>query len=120
MADTGIMCSGGQVVRKAGKNASTVSVTEAYTNDYIYQAESFINVATKKNWSDAYAGLNVDVKGILTECVSNLAAIYVLEYDMSGANRIEVENRINILRDRAMQCVGMLMGISSTDFMAGA
>ena len=73
MADTGIMCSGGNVIRKAGTNVNATAITENYTNDFIYQAESYINVATKKNWSDAYSGSNVDVKGILTEASSSLA-----------------------------------------------
>ena len=93
-----------EVQRKAGSGASGTSKAEAYVNDYMTQVESFINVVTRKNWSDAYSTLNVDVKGILKEVASNLAAIYVIQYDMSGyTSRVAAEDSINILRDAALR-----------------
>lgn len=110
MSDNGIFATTAEVQRKAGIGASAVSNVEAYINDYMTQAESFINVLTGKNWSDAYTGLNVDKKGILKEAASNLAAIYVLQYDTSGITRQrEAENRMNILWQRFLQCCKLLM-----------
>src|SRR3990167_5323131 len=109
MADTGIFATTAEVQRKAGNGASATSKAEAYVNDYMTQIESFINCVTRKNWSDAYAGLNVDVKGILKECASNLAAIYVIQFDMSGfTSRVEAETMINTLYKRAMDCIEIL------------
>src|SRR3990167_9608338 len=100
MADTGIFATTAEVQRKAGDGASTTSKAEAYVNDFMTQAESEINAATRYNWSDKYATLNVDVKGILKQAASNLAAIYVISYDMGGyTSRTEAENMVNILRD---------------------
>lgn len=114
MADTGIFCTTLEVQRKAGLSASATSTAEAYINDFVTQAESFINVATRRNWSDIYSTLNVDVKGILKECASNLAAIYCINYDMSGATqtsleRIDSENKVNILMARLNQCIAFLL-----------
>ena len=79
MSDTGIFATTAEVERKAGANASTVSKAEAYVNQYMTEAEAFINVATRKNFSDAFSALNTDVKGALKEIASNLAAIYVIQ-----------------------------------------
>lgn len=109
MADTGIFATTAEVQRKAGANASATSKAEAYVNDYMTQAESTINAMTRYNWSDAYGSLNADVKGILKEVASNLAAIYVIQYDMSGfTSRIEAEDMINVLRDGALRGMSIL------------
>ena len=104
MADTGVFATTAEVGRKAGANASATSKAEAYVNDYMTQVESFINVATRYNWTDAYSGLDVDVKGVLKMVASDLAAIYVIMYDMSGfTSRTEAEDMINVLRDSALR-----------------
>lgn len=103
---TGIFCTVAEVQRKTGVNASAVSNTEAYIDDFTAQAESYINVVSCYNWSDAYATLNVDVKGILKLAASNLAAIFVLNYDPSTMSSREYETRIDILTaffNKAMQ-----------------
>lgn len=121
MADTGIFCTTAEVERKAGANCSAVSKAEGYTNDYVTQAESLINTLVRFNFTDAYAGLNVDVKGILKEVASNIAAIYVIQYDMSGfTTRTEAEDMINILRDAALRGLSILRDKKHTDFMSGA
>ena len=121
MADTGIFCTTAEVERKAGANCSAVSKAEAYTNDYVTQAESTINVLTRYNWSDAYAGLDVDVKGLLKQITSDLAAINVIQYDMSGfTSRIEAEDMINVLRDSALRGLSILRDKKNQKFMQEA
>ena len=123
MADTGIFATTAEVQRKVGANPSATSNVEAYINQFMTEAESYINVVSGKNWSDAYSGLNVDVKGILKEAASNLAAIYVLNYNYAGSGtistllRIEWENRINLLWARFQQCVDALKQVGTTKFM---
>src|SRR3990167_7306737 len=109
MADTGIFATTAEVQRKVGLNANATSNAEAYINDFMTQAESFINVISGKNWSDDYASLNVDIKGILKEAASNLAAIYVIQYNTAGySNQREAENIMNILWLRFNQCIKTL------------
>lgn len=121
MADTGIFCTTAEVVRKAGSGASATSSAEAYTNDFVTQAESIINVFTRYNWSDAYTALDADVKGILKQVASDLAAIYVISYDMSGFNsRTEAEDLINILRDSALRGLSILKDKKQQLFMQEA
>lgn len=121
MADTGIFATTAEIQRKAGANASSTSTAEAYTNDYIAQAESLINVLTRKNWSDAYSGLNADVKGLLKEAASNLAAIYCINYDMSGfTSRGEAESMITVLRDAALRAIALLRDKKAETFIENA
>lgn len=121
MADTGIFCTTAEVERKAGKNCSTVSKAEAYTNDYVTQAESLINSVARYNFSDNYASLNADTKAILKEVASNIAAIYVITYDMSGfTTRTEAEDMINILRDAALRGLSVLRDKKAQTFINDA
>ena len=121
IVDTGIFATTAEVERKAGANASSVSKAEAYVNQYLTEAESEINVLTRFNWSDAYAGLDVDVKGILKNVASNLAAIMVIQYDFSGfTSRTEAEDMINVLRDSALRGMSILRDKKQETFMRGA
>jgi hypothetical protein len=118
MADTGIFATTAQIGYTAGSGASATSKAEAYTNFYIAQAESFINSACRYNFSDNYAALNTDTKMILQEAASNLAAIYVIIYDLSGyASRVDAEDVINVLRDAALRCIALLKEKQVTDFI---
>jgi len=118
MADEGIFATTEEVKRKAGANASTTSAVEAYINDYMTQAESLINNICRFNFSDTYTGLNADTRGLLKEVSSNLAAIYVISYDMSGfTSRIEAEDMINILRDAALRGLSLLRDKKHSDFI---
>lgn len=83
MADTGIFATTAEVQRKAGAHANSTYTAEAYTNDFMTQAESLINVESGYNWSDVYTALNVDVKGILKLAASNKAAQYCIQADTS-------------------------------------
>jgi len=121
MADTGIFCTTAEVLRKAGANASATSTAEAYTNDFVTQAESLINCLCRFNFSDVYSSLNADVKGLLKEIASDLAAIYCIQYDMSGfTTRSEAEDMINILRDAALRGLSILRDKKVQDFINGA
>lgn len=121
MVDTGIYASTAEVQRKAGANASSTSNAEAYINDYMTQVESYINSFCRYNFSDVYTTLNVDVKNILKEVASNLAAIYVIEYDMSGfSSRVEAESMIRTLLRRAGEGLAILRDKKTQEFMINA
>ena len=120
MSDTGIFATTAEVQRKAGANASAVSNVEEYINDYMTQAESEINALTRFNWSDAYTGLDVDVKAVLKEAASNLAAMYVIIYDMGGfTSRLEATTMLDMLRDSYLRALGILKEIKVQTFISG-
>jgi hypothetical protein len=121
MADTGIFATTAEILRKAGANASSTAAAEAYTNDFIAQAESEINALTRVNWSDLYAGLNADVKAVLKEAATNLAAMYVISYDMSGfTSRLEATTMLDLLRDAYLRALGVLRQIQVQTFVKDA
>lgn len=121
MVDTGIFCTTAEVNYKTGAGASATSKAEAYVNSYVTQAESTINTLCRYNFSDNYSSLNADVKGILKQVASDLAAIYVVAYDMSGYNsRADAEDLINVLRDSALRGMSLLRDKKQQDFINGA
>lgn len=121
MADTGIFATTAEIGYKAGANKSPVSSAEAYTNSFIAQAESYINARTLYNWSDAYGTLNADVKGILKDAGSSLAAIYVINYDMSGfTSRQEALIMVNLLWARVDECCKILEKEANRTFVQEA
>lgn len=124
MADEGTFATTAEIGRKAGDNASTTATAEAYTNDFIKQVESEINTICRYNFTDNYSTLNDDVKYLLKQAASNMAAIYILNYKPTGQNgaldRIEYEDRINILRDAALRCLSILRDQKAVNFINGA
>ena len=84
MTDFGIWTKNVDIQAKAGTNANATAKATAATDVYVLEVESFVNATTTFNWSDAYAGLNADVKDILKMITSNICAINVIQWDMSG------------------------------------
>ena len=121
MVDEGIFATTAEVERKVGANASVTSKAEAYVNDYMTQIEAFINTVTKFNWSDVYSGLNVDTRGILKELASDLAAIQVINFDMSGfTSRAEAQTMLTTLRDGALRGLSLLRDKKVKEFIEQA
>jgi len=120
MAVTAIMTTEGEITSKEGANVSA-SLTDAMHDAWVLQAESFVNVFIRKNFSDDYAALNVDVKYIISDVVSSMVAIYGIMYDMSGyTSRTEAEDMINILRDGILRNLSTLRDKKNTRFMSEA
>lgn len=106
---------------KAGKNYNSTDITQDRMNEFALQAEGLVNAITRYNWSDDYSSLNEDVKGILSEIVSNLVGVYCISYDMSGfTSRIEAEDMVNILRDGALRGLSILRDKKSQEFLKNA
>ena len=109
----------GAALFKAGANVST-ALTEAHYDYALLQAEGYINSITKYNWVDAYGTLSVDTKYILEDACSDLAAMYIINYDMSGyTSRSEAQTMLDILRDRASTAIKELKDIKVRDFVIG-
>ena len=117
-----IMTTSGAVIVKAGAGINeTIKENNPALDQFIAEAESWINVATRYNWSDGYAALNTDVKHLLNEAASNLAACYVIIYDMSGyTSRTEAEIMINLLLNRTNEILKVLKDKKAETFISGA
>ena len=118
---TGIFCTVADVEKYAGANASATSKAEAYVDVYTTCAESEINATVRYNFSDVYAALNDDVKGILRLAACCHVAINVILYDLSGfTSRIEGEDMINVHRDTYLRCIKVLKDKKQEDFIVNA
>lgn len=104
----GIFATTEEVQYKSGANANTTASSETYINNFMLQAESRINVESEYNWSDVYDNINGDVKGILTEAASNLAAIYVINYDPNAWTIATATFKINVLKTEYQDCIKLL------------
>jgi len=120
MADSGIFTSGGTVLKYTGANVSSISSTEAYTNVYIFAAESEINVSTEYNWSDNYSTLNADVKGMLNKTAAMIAAMDVIHYDMSSIGVLEATTRCDILTYHINKNIEILKNKDKQSYITGA
>ena len=106
--------------QKMGENVSG-NWTEAMTTAAGLQAESMVNAICRYNFSDDYAGLNADVKYIISDVVSSYVAIQAICYDMSGyTTRTEAEDIINVLRDGMLRGLSILRDKKVQDFINGA
>lgn len=118
-------CVSGAVIRKAGaginmqiSGSTLIGNSEYVVDEWINEAEAFINVATRKNWIDVYSTLNADTKLILRETAANLAAIYAISFDMSGfPSRVTAEDKINVLRDAVLRNISILRDEKVKDFI---
>lgn len=122
MADLGIYTSNAQIQVRAGVNASATTKAEGETDKYVLDVEAMINAMTRVNWSDLVtAGLNADVEGILREASACFCAIYVIQADMSGfTSRVEAEDMVNILRDKALFAIAILRDKQVQKFIQNA
>jgi len=121
MADDGVFIKNADIAVKAGANVNATAITVAETDKYVLNVEAFINIASRYNWSDAFATLNVDVAEFLTDIGAALCAIYAIEYDMSGfSSRAEAESMIVVLRDSALRGLQFLRDKKTQDFINGA
>ncbi len=106
----GTLCSLADAVNKAGANASSGGTEEVLVSDFVRQAEGVINAVTRFDWVGAYSGLTDEVRFILNQVASDLAAIYIITYDMSGytADTVEAETMLNIYREAIARGLSLL------------
>jgi len=117
-----ILTTSAAIIRKAGANASsTITASGAAIQNWCDQSEGLVNVTTRFNWNDSYSTLNVDVKGILDQVTSDIAAMYLIQYDMSGyTSRYEAETMLDVLRDSALRGLSVLRDFKQQTFIQGA
>lgn len=106
MVEAGTFCVNADVEKKAGSGASATSKAEAYTNVYIQEVEGWIMAQCRYDFKTNYASLNAETQELLRLITSNLAAIPVILYDMTGyMTRIHAESMINAMYSIAMEAM---------------
>jgi len=110
-----------ELTYKTGAGINAAAIAEAFANSYIAQAESLINCTCRKVFAvspAAFTALPDTTKQLLTEVASSIAAIYAIQYDMSGfTTRVEAEDMINVLRDAALRGLAILRDKKTQAFL---
>jgi len=122
----GTLCISGAAILKAGQNVNlewTMSgaSTEEKWDSVIPQAEAYLSTVTREDLVANYASYDSNIKLILEEACSNLAAIYAIQWNMSGyTSRVEAEDMVNILFERVRQIVEILKDQKRTSFVSNS
>lgn len=120
MADAGQFAQDADILLRVGTKASATVKAAGWFDTIIIDCEAIINCLTRYDWSslDAGATMHASVRGILVDTAACLAAIEGISWDMSGfTSRIEAEDMINILRDRALANMSILRDKKVQDFI---
>jgi hypothetical protein len=121
MVDDGIFIKNADIQAEAGVNANATSKAVAATDVYVLKVEAAINVATMYNWSDKYATLNADVKGILADVGAMICATKVIRSDTSGyTSRDEAIVMMNSLNNDINRELMILRDIEKQRFIKNA
>ena len=116
---TETLCDSGAVKLKAGANVnSTILANATGITQFINQAESTISTITLKDWVAIYSTLTTETKKILEEVSSNLAAQYMIMYDMSGfTSRFEAETMLDVLNNGINRGLSVLRDDNQKTFL---
>lgn len=105
------------ILRKAGLNVnSTAAASNAMIANFSDQAEGKIVLETRRDFISSYSSLNQGVKWALDDCTSSLAAIMLINYDMSGyTSRTEAQTMLDVLSDNATRTLAVLKDFKSAE-----
>lgn len=113
---TETLCNSGAVKLKAGTNATILTASQ-YTQ-LINQAEGDINTITRYDWVSNFSSVAANSKKVLEGVCSDLAAMFVISYDMGVFNsRFEAQTMLDVLRDAALRGLSVLKDQNQKDFL---
>jgi len=104
------LCSGSDVIAKAGAHVNSNLSGSSVVANWIIQSQGFIDAATRRTWFSSYSDLSSDILNTLKDAVSSHAAMKAIMYDTTGylsregdtlmnANDEIWREGVNILRD---------------------
>lgn len=112
------ICISGNVLLKTGPDISGTALLGNW-DELIEQAEGTVCAATRHDWVKSWATISgTSTAPIVEGVVSDLAAIYGIQHTMKDfADRIEAEDKINVLRDSALRGISILRDKKTQSFM---
>ena len=104
------LCSSGSAIAKAGKNANaTIIASSATLAEWSSEVEGSICAFTRHDWITDYSTVITNFKTILNDTASDLIAMKIVNYDMSGYSKLlEAETMLDVLRDNASRNLTVL------------
>ena len=105
----------GAALSKAGANAT---ISSAALIIWSNQAEATLSTITRKDWVADYANVTANFKNILSDVVSDMIAMNIVKWDMSGyTSRTEAETILDVLRDNIARNVEILRDVKYQEIM---
>ena len=123
MVATSIMSTDAEMNAMAGEDVDGTGWIDANKTAWGLHAECFINCLTRKNFSDKFGTLNIDVKYILSEYVARYVGMCGIMYNMTLMTlhtRIEAEDRVNVHWARMKAIEKLLSDPATVTYMWGA
>ena len=113
------LCSSGAIVRKAGANVnSSAAASGVLLAEFCDEAEGALCAITRYDWVTNYASVKASFKPILTDIVSDLAAMKLISYDMSGYTQLtETQTMLNVMFDNIQRNLGAIKPKENQDVM---
>ena len=91
----------GACISKAGANANISGGALAKWCD---QAEASVNSITRRDWISLSGNTLVNFKDVLDDVVSDMVAMKIINYDMSGyTSREEAQTMLDVMRDNIIR-----------------
>lgn len=110
-----------EITYKAGTNVNSTYTGAGYLEKFGYMAEGVINAECKFDWSTwygTYGATYPKVSYVLVEAAADLAAIDVINADMSGFTNIqEAVSRIDVLYQKYQNAIKILKEEGVKDFI---
>ena len=123
MANAGQFAKDADILLRVGTSASATVKAAGWFDTIIKDVEAEINCACRFDFTAFDTATTIDsaVRGILIDAGACLAAIEGIIWDMSGfTTRVEAEDMINVLRDRALFCISILRDKKTQEFIKNA
>jgi len=112
----GTFCLSGAVAFKAGADAPTI--TESQYTQAILQAEGLMCTRARFDLSGAHSTMSASGKDFLEELSSTIAAMDVIEHNMSGYPSLAfAATSLDVLRDKKMLGLQILKDKKAQDFI---
>lgn len=104
---------------KAGSGAnSTITASSAMLANWSDQAEGKLNTLTRKDWVADYSDVTANFKPILDDVVSDIVAMRIIRYDMSGyTSKVEAQVMLDALRDEMTTSIEALKNEENKEVM---
>lgn len=108
------LCTSGAAIAKAGAYPNdTIVGSGATLAEWSNEVEGTIVSITRQNWVGDYTNVNTYIQYALADLASDLIAMKIINYDMSGyTNLAEAQLMLNVLRDNADRNIKILQDLS--------
>ena len=104
------LCTSGAATIKAGAqvNASLLGDSTAM-DEFSTEVEGTINTITRRDWTTDFASVGANFKPILSDTASDMIAMKMIGYDMSGYNKtLNATTMLDLLNNNSTRNIEIL------------